>query len=378
MNWRDITSPSAGGAELYTHQVATKLARSGHEVTLFTSRHHGSLASETKDGIEIVRRGNRLSVYLEAPRFFRSRRNSTNRFDIIIDALNTIPFLSPLYVKRAGIVLLVYQLTGEIFLKEFPHPLGHLFYALERRRYLPWCMSRADKVVTLTHSNRAELFQVCPQLAPEDVWVVPPGADHGKFVPGTKSDYPLVLFLNRLVKYKQPENLVEVMKKIQSRVPNVKLVIAGTNVSGAYAAKLLLLVRRLGLEQCVVFDPSEPFSGTKLSLLQRAWVHALPSLKEGFGLSILEAAACETPTVGYDVTGVKDAVVQGKTGLLARPGNTGDFANHMLDLLTNEDKRRLFGKQAAKHAAAYTWSRTAEKFSDIFKGPFRRPLKAYR
>lgn len=367
LNWRDITNPSAGGAELYTHQIALRLAQRGHEVTLFTSAYPKSQHQEIRDGVKIVRKGNSLSVYLEAPRFFRSQNKHGSRFDIIIDAVNTIPFLSPLYVRGAMVVALLYQLTGEIFLREFFPPVGYLLYALERRSYLPWCLTRADRVVTLSESNKRELIDVCQDLNSEKVFVIPPGVDHDNFKPGRKSDEPLLLFMNRLVRYKQPEHLVVAMKEVCALVPNAKLVIVGTLAGNRYATHLRQIVRTLRLEKNIIFHPSRPFLANKILLLQQAWIHALPSMKEGFGLSILEAAACETPTVAYDVTGVRDAVMQGETGLLARAGDISSFTTHLIDLLTNQDKRKLLGKQAAKWSANYSWAKSADKFVEVIR-----------
>lgn len=75
-------------------------------------------------------------MYLEAPRFFSAQARKGIRYDVIVDAINTVPFLSPLYVRNAFVIALVYQLTGEIFLKEFARPVGHLFYSLQRETWV--------------------------------------------------------------------------------------------------------------------------------------------------------------------------------------------------------------------------------------------------
>jgi len=367
LNWRDITSPWAGGAELYTHQVAKRLTLKGHEVTLFTSRYPGSSEYEEKDGIEIVRRGTKTSVYLEAPRFFRAQRKQGTNYDVVVDAMNTIPFFSPLYARDSTVVALIYQLTGEIFLKQLTRPIGHLLYSLERFSYVPWCLKRADRVVTLSRSNKAELVEICPDLPPEKIIVIPPGVDHDNFRPGYKSDEPLLLFMNRLVRYKQPEHVIMGMKEVCKHVADAKLIIVGTLRTGRYVTYLRHLVKVLGLEEKVSFLLSNPFAGGKVSLLQRAWVHVLPSMKEGFGLSILEAAACGTPTVGYDVPGIRDAVVQGKTGVLVQPGDVLSLAKHVTDLLTDFDRLRLLGERATRWAANFTWDDTARQFMGLLE-----------
>ena len=367
LNWRDITNPAAGGAELYTHQVAMRLARKGHEVTLFTSKYPGCREEEEKDGVSIVRKGTASTVYLEAPRFFSTQTRKRIRYDVIVDAINTVPFLSPLYAGSAFVIALLYQLTGEIFLKEFAHPLGHMFYALERSSHIPWYLRRADHIVTLSDSTKAELIGVCSDLDPDKVSVIPPGSDHDHFVPGCKSDEPVLLFMNRLVQYKQPEHIIMAMKDICAHVGNAKLIMVGTLVSGRYAKSLMDLVSSLGLESKVSFLLSRPFASSKITLFQRAWIHVLPSMKEGFGLSILEAAACGTPTVGYDVPGARDAVIQGKTGVLVPSGDTVSLGSCVTELLTDNERRRMLGDQATGWAKNFLWDDTARHFANAMK-----------
>jgi glycosyltransferase involved in cell wall biosynthesis len=221
--------------------------------------------------------------------------------------------------------------------------------------------------VTLSGSNKSELVDAFPTLSPEKIVVIPPGVDHADFKPGEKSEEPLLLFLNRLVRYKQPEHMIEGMKGVCERVSGAKLFIVGTAANARYAASLRKLVSSLGLDEKVSFRFWRPFSFDKIELLQRAWIHVLPSVKEGFGLSILESAACGTPTVGYDVPGVRDATVQGATGLLAPLGDKDSLVGHVTDLLTNTSKLRLFGQHAIKWAANFPWDRTAERFADTMK-----------
>lgn len=367
LNWRDVTNPAAGGAELYTHQVAMRWARGGHEVTLFTSRYSDSIHEEDKDGVRIVRMGNTSTAYLGAPRFFAAQRRKGIKYDVVIDAINTVPFFSELYAKGPLLVALVYQLTGEIFLKEFSHAIGHLLYALERRSYLPWYLKRAERVVTLSDSTKAELVEVCPELELGKVCVVPPGVDHDHFAPGSKSDEPLLLFMNRFVKYKQPEHAIIAMKEVSTRIPNARLIMVGTIASTSYADDLRRLVRTNGLESKVTFLLSKPFASGKVSLLQRAWVHILPSLKEGFGISILEAGACGTPTVGYNVSGVRDAVNDGKTGILVRSADPYALAAGLIDILTDYERLRILAEGAANWATSFSWDETASGFMSAMR-----------
>lgn len=81
----------------------------------------------------------------------------------------------------------------------------------------------------------------------------------------------------------------------------------------------------------------------------------LPSYREGFGTVVIEAAAMGVPTVGSDIYGLSDAVVNGETGMLVPPRDTAALAGALLDLLSDEDKRRQMG-YAAKRRAEETFN----------------------
>lgn len=98
LNWRDIRNPEAGGAEVFTHEVAKRLVEGGWGVTLFTSTFPGGAREEELEGVEVVRRGGRFSVYGKAKDYCRK---FVNDFDVVVDEINTRPFMTPRYPRRA-------------------------------------------------------------------------------------------------------------------------------------------------------------------------------------------------------------------------------------------------------------------------------------
>src|SRR4051794_20746463 len=95
-NWKDLAHPAAGGAEVFTEGFARELVKRGHEVTLFTSSVVARAVDESIEGVRIIRRGGRFSVYREARRFWQS--DGEGNFDVVIDEVNTRPFLTPRYI----------------------------------------------------------------------------------------------------------------------------------------------------------------------------------------------------------------------------------------------------------------------------------------
>jgi glycosyltransferase involved in cell wall biosynthesis len=88
-------------------------------------------------------------------------------------------------------------------------------------------------------------------------------------------------------------------------------------------------------------------------------VHVLTSPKEGWGISILEAAACGTPTVASDAPGLRDAVRDGETGLLAPHGDVDALADRLERLLADADLRERMGAAARRFAENLGWDASA-------------------
>ena len=145
-NWRDIKNPQSGGAEVYTHQIMKRLVSKGHNVTIFSSMFENGLREEQMDGVTVVRSGSKFSVYRKARQFYRS---SGARYDVIIDEINTVPFMTPKFVKRGErIVALIHQLAREFWYHEMPYPVAWMGATLKiHGRHDPCIAPRAVPVM---------------------------------------------------------------------------------------------------------------------------------------------------------------------------------------------------------------------------------------
>ncbi|HLQ22341.1 MAG TPA: glycosyltransferase family 4 protein, partial [Gemmatimonadales bacterium] len=154
-NWRDLAHPRAGGAEVYLQSVAREWVRCGHEVTIFCASVDDRPARELADGVEIIRRGGRLGVYREARRYWR--REGDGQYDLVVDCVNTRPFLCPRFVGNVPIVAVVHQVAREIWRYETPWPISVLGrYLLEPA----WLRAYRDvPVVTVSESSRESLAE---------------------------------------------------------------------------------------------------------------------------------------------------------------------------------------------------------------------------
>ncbi|HTH23359.1 MAG TPA: glycosyltransferase, partial [Nitrososphaeraceae archaeon] len=148
-NWRDVKNPEAGGAEAYSHQIMTRLLQRGHDITLFTSQYPNSSRSDIIDGLRVIRSGGRYSVYSKARNYFKKNKHN---YDIFIDSINTIPFLSPKLVQEKTVIPIIYQRAAEIWFHEVPFPISHLFYYYLETKWL----SRYKEIPTITISKSSQ------------------------------------------------------------------------------------------------------------------------------------------------------------------------------------------------------------------------------
>jgi hypothetical protein len=147
LNWKDTSHPLAGGAEVFTEEVAKALVLSGHDVTLFAAAVAGRPSRESVSGFEVIRRGGRLGVYRAARRFWAAQ--PAGRFDVVVDEINTRPFLTPRWVGETPVVALIHQLAREIWSYETPFPLS----VLGRHVLEPWWLRAYRDVPALTVST---------------------------------------------------------------------------------------------------------------------------------------------------------------------------------------------------------------------------------
>ena len=302
LNWRDVTHPEAGGAEVYTHNVANEWLKSGHEVTLFCAAVNGRPAQENYDGIHIIRRGTRLGVYRQAKRFYRLE--GKGNFDLVVDEVNTRPFRAPNWVDDVPVVALIHQVCREIWFYQTPFPMAFIGrYVLEPI----WLRGYRDVVtVTLSDSSKKSL----ESYGLTRVVVVPVGFRSSGERPNVpRESSPTVIFVGRLSANKRPEDAIQAFALLRETMPTAVLWVVG---SGPMEDEL-----RLSASDGVQFL-GKISEREKIERLSRAHVLILTSVREGWGLVVTEAAAVGTPAVAYDVAGLTDSV-RASNGVLTAP-----------------------------------------------------------
>lgn len=354
LNWRDITHPWAGGAELNIHEQAKHWVDSGHQVTLFCGGYKGCSPYDTIDGIKIIRKGGRFSIYFWA--FYFYVKKFRNQFDVIVDIENGIPFFTPLFSKVPKVCLLHHVHTRQ-FRKEFRFPLAQVGIFLEAV-IMPLVYKNVP-FITVSESSLTELVKL--GINPDHCQVVYNGLDHQQYRPdqNIKSIKPLIVYLGRLMAYKQVDKLIRFMHPILEKQPEAELHIIG---GGTTEENLKQLTHQLNLDDKVFFH-GYVSEQEKVTWLQKAWLLATASLNEGWGLVVIEANACGVPAVAFNVPGLSESVNDNYSGRLVETDE--DFIDQILEILSNADYRKRLSDGAIKHAAKYSWQNAAEQSLDI-------------
>jgi glycosyltransferase involved in cell wall biosynthesis len=195
-------------------------------------------------------------------------------------------------------------------------------------------------------------------LRSELIEVIPNGIELDKYTPGppgVRSERPSLLFLGRLKRYKRVDLVLRALSRLVESSLDVELVVVG---DGDHRSALEGEARRLGIEERVLFMGFVT-EVEKLAQLRRAWLHVLTSPKEGWGISNLEAAACGTPSVVSDSPGLRESVVDGKTGLLVPHGSVDALAEAIGALLKDPDRLMEMGRRARSFAEGFSWEVSA-------------------
>lgn len=347
-NWRDLHHPEAGGAERYLVHVAEGLATRGHDVTFRTAAYPGALPDETVDGVRYVRRGGHYSMY---PRALAATAGS--RPDIVVDVQNGVPYLSPL-ATRAQVVNLVHHVHREQWPVVFGPRTARAGWWVESR--LGPAVYRRNRYVAVSGATRDELVGL--GIPADRVTVIHNGTD-ASAVDAPRSPTPRVVVLGRLVPQKRVEVAVSAIAALREEIPDLELDVVGT---GWWEPQVHEHVRALGLEEAVTLH-GYVSEAEKHRLLARAWVHALPSLKEGWGLVVVEAGIHETPTVAFrDAGGPADSVLDGRTGLLVDGPVEGTasaaFTAAVRRMLLDGALRERTARAARVYATRFSWDDT--------------------
>ena len=361
--WRDTGHPQGGGSETYLQRIGAQLAADGVGVTLRTAHYPGAPRDEVVDGVRISRRGGRYTVYLRAGAAMVAARVGLGplrrvRPDAVIDTQNGLPVLARLAYGRR-VAVLVHHCHREQWPVAGP-VLSRIGWQVESR-LSPW-LNRRNQYLTVSLPSVRDLIDLGVEA--DRIAVVRNGLDEAPppTLTGPRAESPRVVVLSRLVPHKQIEDALDAVAALRSRVPGLHLDVIG---GGWWGDRLVAHAAALGITEAVTFH-GHVDEATKHQLVQRAWVHVLPSRKEGWGLAVIEAGQHGVPTIGYRASGgLSDSIVDGVTGTLV--DSPDELADQLHRLLTDAVLREQLGGKARDRSAEFSWRQSADGVREVLE-----------
>lgn len=350
VNWMDPTHPRAGGAERHLLEIFGRLA-GRHRITLVTSGYPGARPVASVAGMAVVRVGGTFDFAVRAP-FAIRRLLARHRFELLIEDLNKIPLLLPRSIPR---LMLAHHLWGSVAFAAAPWPIALLTWLAERP--LPLIYAGAE-IAAVSPSTRHEL--IARGVPSDRVVVVENAVDPPPAETVQRAEEPLFVYVGRLQPYKRVDLLIEAARVLQREGQRFRVVIVG---NGPDRRRLERLVMRS--EQLPVAFLGSVSDAERDTLLARAWANVLMSRKEGYGLTVLEAARMGTPSVVAFAPGLQDAVRHLEDGLWVPYHHLPALADALRYLIDNPDAVTRLGACARARVSGRTWDHAAAEMDRV-------------
>ncbi len=359
LNWQDRSNPLAGGAEVHLEALLRRIVKRGHSVTLYCSGYDSALSEEIIQGVKIIRRGNRYNFNLVTP-FILPKIVREGNFDVMIEDINKIPFYTPMFLNIPTLVVVPHLFSTTVF-KEINFALGLYIYLFEKPLVSVY---RGFKFNVISESTAEDIKR--RGIPDEDVSVIHCGIDNDiyNFDPNVaKFEHPTVLYLGRIKKYKSIDHILIAFKRLLSTVSDARLKIIG---DGDYLPELINLAETLKISDRVEF-PGYVDRAAKVDMLRRSHVAVYPSLKEGWGLTNIEANACGTAVIAANSPGLRDSVSDNETGYLYEYGNIDELTARLEKILTDDNERARLEKGGLEWVKKFNWDDAADRFLKILE-----------
>lgn len=363
LNQFDPLHPWAGGAERHIYEVSKRLVQLGHEVTIISERFDGSPGEELMDSVRIMRPGTRFGVHLWAATHF----NKPNGCDIVVQDLSKILPWNPFGSWAVPSVAIVRHLNEAVLVGEVPFG-GPVLWGIERSY---GHLLRSAPVVTEANATAERLVKF--GVARKSITLLRPGVDHTVFSPSTseRSPTPMVLYAGRLKRYKRVDLAIRALRYVRKNFPECRMAIVGDGID---SMRLRSLSERLGLSQHVEFL-GKVSTEELVSEYRRSWLHVQPSSAEGWGYTVMEAAACGTPTAAFTGTALEESVGPYCQNYLAgspSPRVLADAIERALaDMASNSHE--IAGKMVS-YASNFDWQNCCDSFNTILHREAFNPL----
>ena len=359
-----------GGKEKHLHEVSRRLVNHGREVHIYTMNWW---KDEKQKHIEIdgihyhaicqlypLYTGDRRSIkqgLLFALACFKLIKEP---FDVVdVDHIPFFPLFSMRIVcalRRKKLYATWHEVWGRDYWREYLGGLnGYFGYIVEKL-----AMKMPGVFISVSEHTTKRLREAGVQ---REVQTVLNGVDFEPIQAAPKHDESSdVIYAGRLIGHKNVDLLIRAIAQVKMHRPDVSCVVVG---DGPEKPSLEKLIHTLDLANNVTLQNFLPDNRELYGLIKASKMLVLPSVREGFGLIVAEATACDTPviTTGHQNNAARELVIEGKNGYLTDADNR-DLADQICRLL--EDPQPLSPRQTfLSEFGAMNWNRAAADFNEV-------------
>jgi len=357
--------PFVGGTENVIYEVGKRLAKKGHDINVYTSRHYDYLPKKEEiDGI-VVHRFDAHIVWKAPPQLippfpiFKNFNSTSKEFmkDNDLAHINNRFIFSYPHIRHLGkmkpVALTIHNATPQN-IDLFTDLSGHAHDRILLRKaykYIKGATAITRAALDMTLPGYNGIKEVIWNGVDPNVFKPLREIDHWKEIP---QDKPIILTNARLIKQKGIDYLIKAMKGVDAR-----LIVFGR---GPLEKELKNLAK--GMD--VIFITKTITTQELVELINLANIFVLPSLYETFGLAVVEAMACGKPVIATNIHGLPEVV--GDCGLLVTPKDVDGLRSAIMLLLEDESYARQLGRKARARALQnFHWDKIAEKYEGFYK-----------
>lgn len=345
LNWMDISNPKAGGQEKYVYEMSRRLVKNGYRVTWLTSQYPGSRSREIISGIEVIRTGNIYTFFIKYfYYYFKLRKDS-----MFFLSMNAIPFILPL--RRKHRLVMIHHRFDIKVMKEKIGVLGYLSYFLQE--VISPILYRKDHIITNSISSLEDFMK----MGYQDVNVVKLGIELPEFTTEIKKNF--IVSPGPVKPWKHHDLVMKAFSKLSK---DWELIVFGSFESESYKQALISFSTELGIKERVKF-PGRISDREMRRIFKESKLCVLGTEKEGWGLVAMEAQSYGCPVVAFDVPGIRDSVMDGKTGILVKFGDVYAMSESIKELINNESLYSEMSKSAIERASLYSWDQCYLEFT---------------
>ena len=344
--------PPQTGGELYNYKLVTYLEAAGFEIECISL--HKKLATRIGK-LPII--GNILAAFVLTCLLFRCK-------GILVEDHFLTQYLWLLniiqrVVRQQKIIILVHSLYGydtsdRILIRKWFHGIKHKLR-----------LSFANEIITNSEYAKQEIISL--GITPSIIQVLPPGIDRGKLkiIPqdSNQEKYQILCVANYLPG-KGLIYLIEAFYQVNRKEFTLHLV-GNPRKSSAYYKQMIKMVHELNLTKDVFFHNGAD-KETIQQLYSSAKIFILPTLKETFGIVLIEAMHYSLPIITTNVAAIPELVTNSKNGFLVPPKDSQTLAVALSKLIENPELRREMAEKGHQRVAnSYSWEQTCSKFLSL-------------